>query len=153
MKVLVVFYSMYGHVYRMAEAVAEGAREVAGAEVSLRRVPETLPAPVLEKMGATAPQKTFAHVPACTVDELAAADAILFHCRRRLGTGPPSARSFAPHRNRKTELSELRMASHSRRKPSVADQRTGRSPRSPVPESVPGREAPYRLTAFIALSG
>jgi multimeric flavodoxin WrbA len=42
MKVLVVFYSMYGHVYRLAEAVAEGAREVAGADVFLRRVPETL---------------------------------------------------------------------------------------------------------------
>ena len=42
-KVLVVFYSMYGHVRRMAEAVAEGAREVAGVEVALRRVPETLP--------------------------------------------------------------------------------------------------------------
>jgi NAD(P)H dehydrogenase (quinone) len=39
MKVLVVFYSMYGHVYRLAEAIAEGAREVKGAEVELRRVP------------------------------------------------------------------------------------------------------------------
>ena len=41
MKVLVVFYSTYGHIYRMAQAVAEGAREVAGANVILRRVPET----------------------------------------------------------------------------------------------------------------
>ncbi|HPX11538.1 MAG TPA: NAD(P)H:quinone oxidoreductase, partial [Syntrophales bacterium] len=39
MKVLVVFYSMYGHIYRMAEAVAEGAREVEGAEVELKQVP------------------------------------------------------------------------------------------------------------------
>ena len=73
MKVLVVFYSMYGHVYRMAEAVAEGAREIAGADVSLCRVPETLPNEVLEKMGATSPQKAFAHIPVCTVDELSAA--------------------------------------------------------------------------------
>lgn len=43
MKVLVVYYSMYGHVYRLAEAVAEGAREIAGTEVELRRVPETVP--------------------------------------------------------------------------------------------------------------
>ena len=48
MKVLVVFYSMYGHVYRMAEAVAEGVREVPGAVPELRRVPETLPDAVLE---------------------------------------------------------------------------------------------------------
>jgi len=71
MKVLVVFY--YGHVYRLAEAVAEGAREVAGAETVLRRVPETLSKEVLEKMGATGSQKAFAHIPVCTVDELAAA--------------------------------------------------------------------------------
>ena len=42
MKVLIVFYSTYGHVYRMAEAVAEGAKEIKGADVALRRVPETL---------------------------------------------------------------------------------------------------------------
>ena len=43
MKVYVVFYSMYGHIYRMAEAIAEGVKEVKGTEVVLRRVPETLP--------------------------------------------------------------------------------------------------------------
>lgn len=94
MKVLVVFYSMYGHVYRMAEAVAEGAREVAGAEVSLRRVPETLSSQVLEKMGATASQKAFAHVPPCTVDELAAADAILFGTPTRFGNMCGQMRQF-----------------------------------------------------------
>ncbi|MCU0558937.1 MAG: NAD(P)H:quinone oxidoreductase, partial [Desulfobacterales bacterium] len=49
MKVLVVYYSMYGHVHRMAEAIAEGVKRVKGAEVALRRVPETLPQEVLEK--------------------------------------------------------------------------------------------------------
>ena len=44
MKALIVYYSMYGHVHQMAEAVAAGVREVPGAEVTLRRVPETLPA-------------------------------------------------------------------------------------------------------------
>ncbi len=42
MKILIVYYSMYGHVHRLAEAVAEGAKEVEGAEVEMRRVPETL---------------------------------------------------------------------------------------------------------------
>ena len=44
MKVLIVYYSTYGHVHKMAEAIAEGVREVEGAEAVLRRVPETLPA-------------------------------------------------------------------------------------------------------------
>ena len=52
MKVLVVFYSTYGHVYKMAEAIAEGAKEFAGTEVEMRRVPETLSPEVLAKMGA-----------------------------------------------------------------------------------------------------
>ena len=52
MKVLVVFYSMYGHIYRLAEAIVEGAKEVKGAEVEMRRVPETLSEEILRKMGA-----------------------------------------------------------------------------------------------------
>ena len=50
MKVLIPFYSMYGHVYRMAEAVAAGVQEVKGATADVRRVPETLPAEVLGKI-------------------------------------------------------------------------------------------------------
>ena len=53
-KVHVVFYSMYGHIHRMAEAVAEGARSVQGAEVQLWQVPELVPDEVLEKSGAKA---------------------------------------------------------------------------------------------------
>lgn len=49
MKVLVVYYSMYGHVHKMAEAIAEGARQVDGVETELRRVPETLPQEVMER--------------------------------------------------------------------------------------------------------
>jgi NAD(P)H dehydrogenase (quinone) len=85
MKVLVVFYSMYGHIHKMAEAVAEGAGEVAGAEVALRRVPETLSTEILTKMGAVEPQKAFAHIPVCTVDELPEADAIIFGTPTRFG--------------------------------------------------------------------
>lgn len=94
MKALVVYYSMYGHVYRMAEAVAEGVREVPGAEVALRRVPETLPAAVLQKMGAIEAQKAFAHVPVCSVEELTAYDAIFFGTPTRFGNMCGQMRQF-----------------------------------------------------------
>lgn len=94
MKVLIVFYSMYGHIYGMARAVAEGAREVDGAEVVLRRVPETLPDDVLEKMGAVEAQKAFADVPVCTVDELAQADAVIFGTPTRFGNMCGQMRQF-----------------------------------------------------------
>jgi NAD(P)H dehydrogenase (quinone) len=94
MKVLVVFYSMYGHIYRLAEAIAEGAREVTGTQVEMRRVPETLPEEVLKKMGAVGPQKTFAHTPICKVDELASADAILFGTPTRFGNMCGQMRQF-----------------------------------------------------------
>lgn len=57
MKILIVYYSTYGHVHKMAEAVAAGARKIEGAEAVMRRVPETLPKEVLEKMGAVDAQK------------------------------------------------------------------------------------------------
>jgi len=78
----------------MAQAVAEGVRLVEGAEAVLRRVPETLPEPVLEKMGATAPQKEQALVPVCTVDELGTADAIIFGTPTRFGNMCGQMRQF-----------------------------------------------------------
>lgn len=68
-KVLVLFYSTYGHIYTMAKAAADAVNEIEGAEVSLKRVPETLPQEVLEKMGAVEAQKVFEHVPIATVEE------------------------------------------------------------------------------------
>ena len=94
MKVLVIFYSVYGHIYQMAEAVAEGAREVEGAQVELRRVPETLPEDVLRKIGALEAQKAFAHVPVCTVAELPTADAIIFGTPTRFGNMCGQMRQF-----------------------------------------------------------
>ncbi len=94
MKILVVYYSTYGHVHKMAEAIAEGVKEVAGAEVALRRVPETLPPEVLEKMGAVDAQKALSHVPECTVEELAEADAVIFGTPTRFGNMCGQMRQF-----------------------------------------------------------
>ena len=94
MKVLVVFYSMYGHIYKMAQAIAEGAKEVPGTEVVLRRVPETLSEEILGKMGALEAQKSMASIPVCKVDELAGADAIIFGAPTRFGNMCGQMRQF-----------------------------------------------------------
>ncbi|MGE5254807.1 MAG: NAD(P)H:quinone oxidoreductase [Planctomycetaceae bacterium] len=94
MKVLIVFYSMYGHIYRMAEAMAEGVRQVPGAEAVLRRVPETLPDETLKKTGALDAQKTFAHIPVATVDELPSAGAVIFGTPTRFGNMCAQMRQF-----------------------------------------------------------
>ena len=85
MKVQVIFYSMYGHIYRMVEAVAEGAREVQGAEVELLQVPELVPDNVLEKSGAKKARQAFAHIPVAKPGDLAGADAITFGIPTRFG--------------------------------------------------------------------
>ena len=63
MKILVLFYSAYGHTYKMAEAAAEGAGQVEGAEVDIKQVPETLPEELRDKIGITEARKKFAHIP------------------------------------------------------------------------------------------
>src|SRR6516225_6317410 len=93
-KIQVIFYSMYGHVYRMAEAVAEGAKQVLGAEVSLYQVPELTPDDVLEKHGAKAARASFAKVPVATVDQLAEAHAIIFGTPIRFGNIRAQMRHF-----------------------------------------------------------
>lgn len=94
MKVLIVYYSMYGHIHRMAEAVAEGAKSVKGATVEMRRVPETLPLKVLQAMGAVEAQKSFEFIPLCTVEELPSADAIIFGTPTRFGNMCGQMRQF-----------------------------------------------------------
>lgn len=94
MNILVVFYSMYGHVHRMAEAVAEGVREVKGAEAFLRRVPETLSDQVLQAMGAVESQKSMAHIPVCSPEELAEYDAVIFGTPTRFGNMCGQMRQF-----------------------------------------------------------
>lgn len=94
MKVHIPFYSLYGHVYQMALAVAEGVAQVEGAEAVIRRVPETLPAEVIEKMGAVEAQKSLADIPVCTVDELEQAGAIIFGTPTRFGNMCGQMRQF-----------------------------------------------------------
>jgi NAD(P)H dehydrogenase (quinone) len=84
-KVHVIFYSMYGHVYRMAEAVLAGVKEVAGADAALFQVGELVPDTILEKSGAKAARAAFAHVPIATLDSLAEPHAIIFGTPTRFG--------------------------------------------------------------------
>jgi NAD(P)H dehydrogenase (quinone) len=93
-RVQVIFYSMYGHVYRMAEAVAAGVREVADAEVALYQVPELVPDDVLEKSGAKAARAAFQHVPVARPDQLGDADAIIFGTGTRYGMMTGQMRNF-----------------------------------------------------------
>jgi len=94
MKVLIAFYSAYGHIYRMAEAVAEGVRTVKGVEVELKQVPETLSEDILKAMGALEARKAFAHIPICAVDDLADADAVIFGTPTRFGNMVGQMRQF-----------------------------------------------------------
>ena len=94
MKVLIIYYSTYGHVHTMAEAIAEGVKQVDGAEAVMRRVPETLSDEILENMGAVSAQKSFAHVPVCSVDDLSSADAVIFGTPTRFGNMCGQMRQF-----------------------------------------------------------
>lgn len=94
MRIQVIFYSMYGHVYRLAEAVAAGAREVPGAEVSLYQVQELVPDAALERTGAKAARAAFAHVPVAQPPQLAEADGILFGTPTRFGNMCAQMRNF-----------------------------------------------------------
>jgi NAD(P)H dehydrogenase (quinone) len=93
-KVQVIFYSLYGHIWKMAEAIAEGARSVSGAEVSLYQVAETLPAEVLQKMHAVEAKKAFAHIPTANVAQLTDADAIFFGVPTRYGSTISQMQAF-----------------------------------------------------------
>lgn len=94
MKVHVIFHSLYGHIWKMAEAVAEGAREVKGAEVRVFQVQETLSEDILKMMNALEARKQFAHVPVATIDDLAVADAVIFGTPTRFGNMSAQMRAF-----------------------------------------------------------
>ncbi|BBT14068.1 MULTISPECIES: NAD(P)H:quinone oxidoreductase [Pseudomonadaceae] len=89
-KILVLYYSMYGHIERLAEAVAEGARSVPGVEVTLKRVAETMPEDIARKAGAKLDQAA----PVASPQELADYDAILFGTPTRFGNMAGQMRTF-----------------------------------------------------------
>jgi NAD(P)H dehydrogenase (quinone) len=89
-KVLVLYYSAYGHIEKMAEAIAEGARAVPGTEVTIKRVPELVPEEIAKKSGMKLDQPA----PIATVDELAEYDAIIFGTPTRFGNMCAQMRNF-----------------------------------------------------------
>jgi NAD(P)H dehydrogenase (quinone) len=89
-KVLVLYYSAYGHIERMAQAIAEGARSVADVEVTVKRVPELMPEEVARKAGMKLDQKA----PIASVDELSSYDAIIFGTPTRFGNMTAQMRNF-----------------------------------------------------------
>ena len=93
-KVQIIFYSTYGHVWKLAEAVAEGARSVAGTDVQVFQVAETLSAEILGKMGAIEAKKAFAHVPIADPKQLAEADAIILGTPTRYGSATAQMQAF-----------------------------------------------------------
>lgn len=93
-KVQIIFYSMYGHVWRLAEAVAEGARQVPGAQVGVYQVQELVPDAVLEQAGAKAARAAFGHIPLAAVDRLAEADCLFIGSPTRFGNMAAQMRNF-----------------------------------------------------------
>ncbi len=92
--VQIIFYSMYGHVYAMAEAVADGVRSVEGCEAELLQVPELVPDAALEQSGAMEARKLFSHVPTAEVGKMVEADAIIFGTPTRFGNMAAQMRNF-----------------------------------------------------------
>jgi len=89
-KLLVLYHSMYGHIETMANAVAEGARQVPGVEVDIKRVPETMPAEAFAAAGG----KTDQQAPEARSAELADYDAIIFGTPTRFGNMSGQMRNF-----------------------------------------------------------
>jgi NAD(P)H dehydrogenase (quinone) len=94
MNIYVIFYSEHGHVFRLAQAIAEGAQSVDGASVRLFQTEKLAPDEVLEQSGAMEPRKLFAHVPVITAWELAGADAVIFGTPAKFGMMAASMRNL-----------------------------------------------------------
>lgn len=89
-KVLVLYHSMYGHIETMANAIADGARGVAGVEVTIKRVPETMDAEIFKAAGGKTDQAAAVATPA----ELAEYDAIIVGTPTRFGNMTGQMRNF-----------------------------------------------------------
>ena len=93
-RVQIVFYSMYGHVYQMARAVARGVGQIPDTKVTIAQVPELIPEDKLVASGAQAARETFAHIPVAAPADLADADAIIFGTPTRFGNMCAQMRNF-----------------------------------------------------------
>lgn len=93
-QIQIVFYSMYGHIYHMAEAIADGVRQVPGVEAVLYQVPELVPLEILAKSGADKARESFANTPIIEPKQLAAADGIIFGTPTRYGNMCAQMRNF-----------------------------------------------------------
>lgn len=94
MKILVLFYSTYGHVYNMAKAIVEGAQEIEGVQVILKQVPETLNTDILSMIGADKTRAEFAHIPIADPMELAEYDGIILGAPTRYGMMASQMKAF-----------------------------------------------------------
>lgn len=94
MKILIVYYSLYGHVYEMAKSVLKGVEQVEGVKGVIKQVPETLSEEVLAKMGALEGKAKQKDVPLCTVEELPEYEAIIFGTPTRFGNMCGQMRQF-----------------------------------------------------------
>ncbi|MBX3708699.1 MAG: NAD(P)H:quinone oxidoreductase [Gammaproteobacteria bacterium] len=93
-KIQVIFYSMYGHIYHMAKAVAEGVKEVNDVSVDIFRVPELVPEDILVKSGAKEAQKAYETIPIIKPDQLTDADGYIFGTPTRFGNMCGQMRNF-----------------------------------------------------------
>jgi NAD(P)H dehydrogenase (quinone) len=93
-KIQIVFYSSYGHIYKMAEAIAAGARDVGDVEVTLLQVPELMPEDVQVKSGIKGYRAAFGSIPFATPEILKEADAIIFGTPTRFGNMCSQMRNF-----------------------------------------------------------
>jgi len=94
MKINIIFHSLFGHVYKLAESVCEGANSINEVEAKLYQVPETLSDDILEKMQAVDTKKTFSHIPIADMNHLEEADGIIFGTPTRFGMMSAQMRTF-----------------------------------------------------------
>jgi NAD(P)H:quinone oxidoreductase type IV len=90
----IIFYSMYGHVYKLAQAIADGVRQIQDANATLYRVNELMPDEALIKSGAKEAQKQFENIPIAEASQLANADGIIFGTPTRFGNMCAQMRNF-----------------------------------------------------------
>ena len=95
MKILILYYSMFGHIFRMAQAVAEGAKSADGVEVKIAQAPELVPDSVIESNeGMKAAKELQKDIPIATVEDLAQVDGIVFGSPTRFGNMCAQMRNF-----------------------------------------------------------